>query len=264
MNSSELRANARMALQGKWGKSALLTLCFMVITWVISFVLTKIPYVGGILQFIVSLPMSFGFLAVFMKLKRDENVGYTDFITIGFENFAKVWRVFGNMVLKTIVPLILVIVFMVVYVLGVGISYFNLTTTTSYNYTTQVSSSSSFSFLAFIGLIGYIASFIYFIVKVYLYSLSFYILYDNPDKSGREIVEESASLMQGHRWAFFWLSLTFIGWVILSAFTLYIGMLWVMPYIMVTFVCFYETLANVSYTQNVEDDDNTINPMIEK
>lgn len=58
--------------------------------------------------------------------------------------------------------------------------------------------------------------------------------------------------MKGNRWKFFWLGLTFIGWAILASFTLGIGMLWLMPYIMVTFVCFYESLAGTKENVEVE------------
>ena len=64
-------------------------------------------------------------------------------------------------------------------------------------------------------------------------------------------------MMRGNRWSFFWLGLTFIGWVILSMFTLYIGLLWLIPYIMVSFVCFYEALAGDRPSEKpVENNDN--------
>lgn len=253
MVSSQLRANAREALKGKWGKAALLTLLYAIITFVISFVLKFIPVVGYIVDFVIALPMSYGLLVSFMKLKRGEEVSYTDFLTIGFSSFGKVWAVFGNMVLKMIIPIVLIIVFMIVMILGAGGSMVGFLSNSS---TAQVASA-GFGGLAIVGLIGYIVSFVYAIVKGYLYSLSYYILYDNVDKTGKEIVEESASLMKGNRWSFFWLGLTFIGWAILSVFTLYIGLLWLVPYIMVSFVFFYESLAGKS-DKKVEDTNTVV------
>ena len=253
MVSSQLRANAREALKGKWGKAALLTLLYAIITFVISFVLKFIPVVGYIVDFVIALPMSYGLLVSFMKLKRGEEVSYTDFLTIGFSSFGKVWAVFGNMVLKMIIPIVLIIVFMIVMILGAGGSMVGFLSNSS---TAQVASA-GFGGLAIVGLIGYIFSFVYAIVKGYLYSLSYYILYDNVDKTGKEIVEESASLMKGNRWSFFWLGLTFIGWAILSVFTLYIGRVWLVPYIMVSFVFFYESLAGKS-DKKVEDTNTVV------
>lgn len=236
MTSSELRTNARESLKGKWGKAALITLTYVIINCVIGFILAFIPFIGGILVTVISLPLSYGLLVTFMKLKRNEEVSYLDFLNIGFSNFGKVWGVFGNMVLKLIVPIILAVVFIMLLTFsgigaGVGMAF------------KSTSAITSFSGLALIGMIGYIISIIYLMIKSFYYTLSYYILYDNPNKTSKEIVEESKKLMTGNRWSFFWLGLTFIGWVILTYFTLGIGTLWLIPYIMVTFVAFYEALA---------------------
>lgn len=257
MVSSELRANAREALKGKWGKAALFTLCYVLIMFVVSFLLNLIPFVGPIAQFVIATPISFGVLVTFMKLKRDEDVGYTDFLSIGFSNFGKVWGVFGNMILKMIIPIVLIVVFLIIFILGIGGSLSGIVLLHNYG-SSYGSISSGFGGLAVIGFIGYIASIIYAIVKGYLYSLSYYILYDHPDMAGKEIVEMSESMMKGNRWSFFWLGLTFIGWAILSVFTLYIGLLWLVPYIMVSFVCFYEALSNHTDAKPVENNDNPI------
>lgn len=257
--SSELRANAREALKGKWGKAALLTLFYSLITFAIAFLLNLVPFIGPIVQLLINLPISFGFLVMFIKLRRDEEVNYTDFLSIGFSYFGKVWGVFGNMLLKMIVPVVLVIIFVAIFMVGVGGSIYGMAMLSMYN--TPASTSAGFGGLAIVGFIGYIASIIYAIVKGYLYSLSYYVLYDNPDMSGKEIVQTSEDMMRGNRWSFFWLGLTFIGWMILSMFTLYIGLLWLIPYIMVSFVCFYEALAgDRPSAKPTENSDN--NPVV--
>jgi uncharacterized membrane protein len=43
-------------------------------------------------------------------------------------------------------------------------------------------------------------------------------------------MEESQTLMRGHKGAYFVLQLSFIGWYIVSMFTFGIGLLWVIPY----------------------------------
>ena len=257
MVSSELRATAREALSGKWGKAALLTLCYVLITFAISFLLNFIPVIGPIVQLVINLPISFGFLVSFMKLRRGEEVAYTDFLHIGFSNFGKAWGVFGNMILKMIIPIVLVVIFLIIFIVGIGGSMFY-----GYHSNSFASATAGFGGLALVGLIGYMASIIYAVIKGYLYSLSYYILYDNPDKTGKEIVEMSESMMKGNRWKFFWLGLTFIGWSILSVFTLYIGLLWLIPYIAVSFVCFYEALSNRTDAQPVENSND--NPIVEE
>lgn len=245
MVSSEIRANARKALTGKWGKAALLTLVYAIIVFVINFVCNLIPVVGGIILLVISMPISYGLLVSFMKLKRDEDVNYTDFLNFGFSSFAKVWGVLGNVILKMILPICLIVIFIILLAVSIGGSFASAV----------ISGSSSgvagFGFLGFISIVGYIVSLIYGIVKGYLYSLCYYILNDNPDMTGKEIVETSEKLMRGNRWKFFWLGLTFIGWAILAGLTLGIGMLWLMPYVMVSMICFYENLADKK-TENID------------
>ena len=245
MVASEIKANARKALAGKWGKAAILTLVYSIIVFVINFVCRLIPIVGGIILFVISTPISYGLLVSFMKLKRDEDVNYTDFLNFGFSSFSKVWGVLGNIVLKMILPICLLVIFIILLVVSLGGSIASAIIAES------SSGVAGFGFLAFVSVIGYIASLIYVIVKGFLYSLSYYILNDNPNMTGKEIVGMSENLMKGNRWKFFWLGLTFIGWAILAGFTFGIGMLWLMPYIMVSMVCFYEDLSGKTETVEV-------------
>lgn len=244
MTLSEMRAEARKALTGKWGKAALLTLVYGLIMFVISFVLGLIPTIGQIAATVINLPIGYGFIVSMIRLKRGEDVGYTDFLTTAFsKNFGKVWAVFGNQLLKLIIPIVLVVIFFIMLMFGGAGSLVG----TAYN---SSKAAAGFGVVGVIGLIGYIASLIYLIVEGFLYSLSYFILYDNTDKPAKEIVEESARLMRGNRWKYFFLPLTFIGWAILASLTFGIGYLWLTPYLMVATVCFYESLAGTK--TNVE------------
>lgn len=228
MVSSQIRAEARNNLTGKWGKAALLTLVFGVIEYLISFLLNLIPMIGGLINLVITPVLTFGFLVSIIKLKRNEEVGYIDFFKNGFNQFGKVWGVIGQTILKMILPIIAIIISIVLIAVG-GAG--------------TIVSGESMGFLAILGVILYIVSLIWAIVKGFSYVLAQYILYDNPDMDSKSIVEKSEELMQGHKWAWFWLPITFIGWFILSVFTLGIGMLWIAPYLQVALVIFYEDLA---------------------
>ena len=78
------------------------------------------------------------------------------------------------------------------------------------------------------------------IVKGLAYTLTPFILKEKPELSPNEAIELSMKMMDGHKWDFFLLCLSFIGWYLLSIFTLCIGLLWVMPYQYTTIVAFYE------------------------
>jgi uncharacterized membrane protein len=74
------------------------------------------------------------------------------------------------------------------------------------------------------------------------YSLSYYIMVDNPDMKASEAINRSKTMMQGQKWKYFLLLLSFIGWFLLCIPTLGIGLLWLMPYVYTTQASFYEDL----------------------
>jgi len=206
MTASQIKQEARANLTGKWGKGALITLCYFLIMWAISFVLAFIPLLGSIASIVISIPISYGLICSFMKLQRNEEVSYTGFLKDGFNSFAKSWAVAGNILLKMLLPLIILIVAM--FLMSAGIFVGSAATLTG------SSNSAGMGALAIISTILYIVAYVWIIVKSFLYVLAYYILFDNKDMRGKEIVEKSAELMKGHRWAYFWLSLSFIGWAI--------------------------------------------------
>lgn len=55
------------------------------------------------------------------------------------------------------------------------------------------------------------------IIAAIRYSQAFFILADNPEKSIRQCMNESKMMMKGNKSKYFCLSLSFIGWLILSA-----------------------------------------------
>lgn len=80
------------------------------------------------------------------------------------------------------------------------------------------------------------------IIKTYAYSMSFYILRDNPEMTQAEARKASIEMMQGNKWRLFCLELSFIGWILLSILTLGILMFWVAPYMQTAIAAFYEDL----------------------
>lgn len=80
------------------------------------------------------------------------------------------------------------------------------------------------------------------IVKQYSYSMSYYIMIENPGMSPTEARAQSQLMMQGNKWRLFCLDFSFIGWIILSGFTLGILMLWIMPYMETAHAAFYNDI----------------------
>lgn len=84
---------------------------------------------------------------------------------------------------------------------------------------------------------------------VYLYAglgvtLSFYLQLDFPDQPARYVLRQSFQLMQGHRKRFFLLQLSFLPLMLLGVCSLFIGFLWLTPYMNMTYTCFFLDLMN--------------------
>ncbi|MGL4987177.1 MAG: DUF975 family protein, partial [Treponemataceae bacterium] len=80
-------------------------------------------------------------------------------------------------------------------------------------------------------------SFIFFIpaiVKGFAYSQIFFILCENPHIGVRKALKMSILMTHGHKWDLLVLCLSFIGWMILSALTGGLLLLWLSPYMMIT------------------------------
>ena len=81
------------------------------------------------------------------------------------------------------------------------------------------------------------------IVATYRYSMSHFILAENPGMTAGEAISASKEMTAGRKLELFILDFSFIGWDLLSALTLGIGSLWLNPYRSMTFACFYRSLS---------------------
>ena len=78
------------------------------------------------------------------------------------------------------------------------------------------------------------------VVKSLSYALTPFILHDRPELSENEAIELSMKMMEGSKMDLFLLYLSFVGWALLCILTLFIGFLWLEPYIYATTAAFYE------------------------
>lgn len=80
------------------------------------------------------------------------------------------------------------------------------------------------------------------IILAFAYAMVPFILRDHPELSITETLWTSRMMMKGHKWELFVLELSFIGWALLCVLTLFIGYLWLMPYMQMTITKFYEKI----------------------
>ena len=89
------------------------------------------------------------------------------------------------------------------------------------------------------------------IIKSIAYSQTFFVLKDNPELKNNAAIERSMAMMEGHKMEYFCLTLSFIGWILLSILTLGIGLLWVTPYMSTAMAHFYEYVKE-DYERRIE------------
>lgn len=88
------------------------------------------------------------------------------------------------------------------------------------------------------------------IIKGLAYSMSYYILAENPGMTGNEAITKSKELMNGHKMDFFMLALSFTGWILLLIVTCGIASFYVVPYMNMAVTNFYlEIKGSNTYTQ---------------
>ena len=88
------------------------------------------------------------------------------------------------------------------------------------------------------------------VVKALAYAMTNYIAVDHPDWTANQCITESRRLMDGHKWRYFCLNVSFIGWFLLMAFASCLPMVgnlaqwFFMPYFESAKAAFYEDLLD--------------------
>lgn len=77
------------------------------------------------------------------------------------------------------------------------------------------------------------------IIAAFSYSMAFYIMEEDPSMGIMDAIRESKEMMRGNKFRLFCLGFSFIGWLLLCALTLGIGLLWLGPYMNAAFAAFY-------------------------
>lgn len=272
MNTAEIRKRANASIKGKYFKTIMISLIYMLFT----FICCLVPIIGLIFIMVMSIPLSYGIYCSIIKLKRNENVGYFDFISIAFSEFGNAWKVTFSMLGKVWPYLLGYIGSFIFILIGSIITFISMSSSTI------IDSSSSTSLAGFIPLIiicviGGIAGIVFYVLlllKLLYYSLSFNVLYDNKELKGKEIVEKSYDLMNGHRWDLVKMQIpyylidfgiTFLIAIVLSVLSIIfkaeiltslanlinqIPMIFIMPFIQFAIIQFYDTLTNNEFDEN--------------
>ena len=241
MSYSEMRAQAREKLTGKWGKVAVMTLVFVILSMILSALQKGIgnnvtSIILSIAVIIITVPISFGFTFSLYKIFKGEEVGYFDFLSLGLSNFKKAWGIALHICLKLILPILLFVIANVLIIVS-GLAIYNI----------DVGNTLNTGMTSIIGLVSIILTFVSMVwltIRSFYYVIANFIAFDNLEISSKEAVEKSQKLMKGNRAKYFVLMLTFIGWIFLGSLSLGIGFLWLIPYIQFAAFAFYKHIES--------------------
>tara|TARA_B100000925_G_C21920089_1_gene435453 strand:- start:46 stop:807 length:762 start_codon:yes stop_codon:yes gene_type:complete len=247
---SELKSEALSSLNEKWGISVGCTLIF----FVISIALSLIPYIGDIASILVSGALSVGLCNFFLLVSKSENVEIDNlFVAFKSKDLFLSSLVAYLLSLAIIIPT--VIIFGAIWValflgdienlsdviLG-GVNFEDSPYSLDPNFLNEHSSPIFDSGIVTVLLSLFIIVLVPLIIVSLILSQVFFILADKKTYSGLEAIKMSWNLMKNKKTKLFLLQLSFIGWVILSILTLFIGFIFLQPYIYTTLSKFYKEL----------------------
>ena len=78
------------------------------------------------------------------------------------------------------------------------------------------------------------------------YSMTFFILADDPKIEAKEALRKSKAMMEGHKSEFFSLIISFIGWFLLACLTFGVGFLFLNSYVTMSSALFYQRLKGLN------------------
>lgn len=231
-SSIELKSMARGALIGRYGSAIGAQMIFSLISTVFFVLLGFVsPSATGIvsstvywlISFIISLLLSLfstGLSKIYLNISRGEQTQLSDLFYI-FQHHPD--KVILLSLITTFITFICQVPFRIML------------------YISPLYSTWYWLILAYIvSLLGTILG--YFLTLPF--SQIYFLYLDDHDKSVMEIIRESRELMRGNIGRLFYLQISFFGLELLCAFTLYIGYLWLVPYMSTTLASFYRNLIS--------------------
>lgn len=230
---NDLKNEALASLNGKWGSFVGLTFIYVLLYVVAqSFAqfgtifqgstFTTLTYIFMTVGFVVSvllIPLQYGYCIAYLNSSRQDLPADIGDLFCGYRRFGDV---FVTMLLQglAIVGAMFLSIFFVGVAAGLGLMESHVVL---------------FTFIAAVLMIpGF--------VLAIAYAMVFFILHDKPELRPVDVLRESRKMMDGHKMEYFLLMLSFFGWLVLGALTLFIGYLWLVPYMQMTEFKFYERL----------------------
>ena len=232
--TGELKSKAKRAMKGNYSILIMASLATSGLSLVGSFVSTAVfPGTGTVdmilsqvFSFILSLVLSIvsaGLSYMFLNVARGQGCSFADLIYF-FKNHPD--RVITASFVMALINV----------AASIPVNYFGFTSQIGKTFDEQVNWLTTYAVLM-------IVSSVLNLILTLPFAMSYYLLADDTQMSGMEALKESMRMMKGKKIKYFILQLSFVPILFLSIFTLYIALLWVMPYMEMSFAMFYRDLT---------------------
>ena len=214
IDRTELKRHAKKVLKGNLG----LVIGSLVIMLLINTVLGGIPVLGWLALLVVPPITSYGVQKIFLKISREEHTQVNTLFD-GFSIFLTI--IISDILVGLIISVVVIITILAVFIITMVLPWY-----------------------AKIALIIMSVSIMTTTVSLGL-SLTKYIIIDlDGDIKATQAIKTSWEIMDGYKWELLKLQFSFIGWILMGAFTFGIAYIWVAPYIGVTTAGFYDQISN--------------------
>ena len=237
LTRQEMKANARLAMQQQRLAGIFALILFILVitvavlmSAVIGGIFSHTVLLGGLISPLIMafmvLPLTVGVYGVFIKLYRHEAVRATDI----FHGYSRRYlHNVGAMLWMILWVTVWALISLPFPVIGVLVA--------------RALGGSIMRLLIVLSLLAHVALLIPAIIKAISYSMVPYIVADAPDVKVREAMKMSMVMTKGHKGALVLMYLSFIGWYLLSPFTLGIlAVVYVNPYLYTSIAGFYSGL----------------------
>ncbi|MDR3552021.1 MAG: DUF975 family protein [Clostridia bacterium] len=222
MASSELRAQARARLRGRWGEALALSLVASLLgatsgfKWNFNYKFNSTGTVHNLLQLLPSplLALLMGFLAGFAAIAV--MLGLVQLILGGAATLGSD-----------------------LYYIRLCRGEYSSFSTLFDRFTILIKALGLRLFMALFVFLWTLLLIIPGIIAGYRYAMAPYIMTEHPEIGIREAVDISKNMMNGYKLDLFVLDLSFIGWALLCILTCGIGFLWLTPYMQAAHAAFY-------------------------
>ncbi len=217
----QLICHAWESLRGRWG----LPIGFALLLWLITVAVQNVPYAGGLASLILMGAFELGAVIFYLTFDRGGPAGL-GMLFAGFKNFL---NALGAYLLVAIFVTLWMLLFSVVGIVMLIIAL------VSQNFE---------PILIALAILGFLPGLIAAIIAQLAYSQTFYVLATNLTQGPLAAIRASKKMMSGHKARLFCLQLWFVLFSIACIFTLFIGLLWVVPLGGVAKARFYDDLQS--------------------